>query len=433
MPAPLPPSPSLENLRKRAKSLCKAHRDRRSECLDVLRALPRLAGLDDEGIFSTQLTLGDVQFALARFHGFESWDKLLHHLSAMPSQPALGLTDGTFGWHLMRDDSLARSLALAAHQLGVQTDDSTVAMLAGNCLVPSFDTGETCTAWWQMSDRGWRLAKAAQDLGLSVRRVGALGERPVPNMPKEDYRRMAGRNAQLLPAALAELAGDDAVLLTEGGWGPGPHGFVPWCVWGLVTAWPAGGPVLGATFNGHSDNPIDYLTDLWVIHRAQEPRTPDRYILPALADASARLATSPQGDAWLWPGMSGVHRWADQMCRVEGFCPECQQQGKGWTCAVATGESVQYGSRLAARQLRRWGQDSPAEDSLVQAARCYERIDQLLAPALAGGTGAHYREFCGDLVAQSRHAREALLPAAGALAQAGEHMREACELLRPGQ
>src|SRR5882724_182046 len=58
---PLPANPSLQQLQKRAK--------------DRVREL-RTAG-------NTNATLADVQFAIARNYGFESWAKLKHHIEAL--------------------------------------------------------------------------------------------------------------------------------------------------------------------------------------------------------------------------------------------------------------------------------------------------------------------------------------------------------------
>lgn len=76
----LPPRPSLEQLRNRAKDLLKAHRAGESGVCPVLRHLPQFQRARDETILAADVKLDDVQFALAREYGFESWPKLKSHV-----------------------------------------------------------------------------------------------------------------------------------------------------------------------------------------------------------------------------------------------------------------------------------------------------------------------------------------------------------------
>jgi hypothetical protein len=65
----LPASPSLEQLRRQAKELLRAHRDGDGEAVRRFRAVAsRAAGL------------ADAQFVIAREYGFENWPALKHHL-----------------------------------------------------------------------------------------------------------------------------------------------------------------------------------------------------------------------------------------------------------------------------------------------------------------------------------------------------------------
>ena len=80
----LPRRPSLEQLRKRAKELLRQLRNGDAAATERLRKFkpnvsdPRLA---------------DVQFVLAREHGFESWPKLVHHIqTSHPSSAAFTLS-----------------------------------------------------------------------------------------------------------------------------------------------------------------------------------------------------------------------------------------------------------------------------------------------------------------------------------------------------
>jgi hypothetical protein len=83
MTQPLPPRPDLRNLKNRAKSLLKAHRRRDDSVCTVLRSLSRFEESSAEEIFGAELSLTDVQYALALDYGFTSWDKLKEHIEAL--------------------------------------------------------------------------------------------------------------------------------------------------------------------------------------------------------------------------------------------------------------------------------------------------------------------------------------------------------------
>src|SRR5260370_143723 len=87
---PLPNNPSLENLRKQAKSLRNAVHANESDALTRVREFhPH----PDEGL--QKVSLGDAQLVIARSHGFASWSKLKQHLEVVkqhswcvPEEPA---------------------------------------------------------------------------------------------------------------------------------------------------------------------------------------------------------------------------------------------------------------------------------------------------------------------------------------------------------
>ncbi|MGH3491136.1 MAG: ankyrin repeat domain-containing protein [Actinopolymorphaceae bacterium] len=79
----LPSRPNLEQYRKQAKDLLKACR---AGDLDAVRRInhqrPRASETEPE-LTASDCTLAEVQFALAREHGFESWPKFSHHLQGL--------------------------------------------------------------------------------------------------------------------------------------------------------------------------------------------------------------------------------------------------------------------------------------------------------------------------------------------------------------
>jgi len=77
MTTSLPPNPSLENLKKQAKTLLRKWRFSHAETLARIRAAhPQYAGISDQELRALVPRLTDCQFVLAREAGFESWPQL---------------------------------------------------------------------------------------------------------------------------------------------------------------------------------------------------------------------------------------------------------------------------------------------------------------------------------------------------------------------
>ena len=73
-PPSLPSRPNLEQLRKRAKDLLRAYRDRQTAALARLRAsLPHYSHLCDDDLLKLSLSLRDAQHVIAIEHGFDDW------------------------------------------------------------------------------------------------------------------------------------------------------------------------------------------------------------------------------------------------------------------------------------------------------------------------------------------------------------------------
>src|SRR5262249_47972432 len=77
---PLPEGPSLEQLKKQAKSLLHAARAAEAAALERFRLLPAFAGKSLAELSSAGLALHDAQSVLAREHGFDSWNALREHV-----------------------------------------------------------------------------------------------------------------------------------------------------------------------------------------------------------------------------------------------------------------------------------------------------------------------------------------------------------------
>jgi hypothetical protein len=76
MPKTLPSNPSLENLRKQAKTILKSHASGEASVCETLRLMPRFAGKLDAEILKTEVSLQEVQHALALDYGYKDWKAL---------------------------------------------------------------------------------------------------------------------------------------------------------------------------------------------------------------------------------------------------------------------------------------------------------------------------------------------------------------------
>ena len=102
MPRTLPPSPSLETLRKQAKALCRDHRSRNASCCATLRCLPKFRDRTNAEILGADVRLQECQRALAKDYGFADW--------AVLKAEVLGKTGPATMLHVLWSDSLADAL-----------------------------------------------------------------------------------------------------------------------------------------------------------------------------------------------------------------------------------------------------------------------------------------------------------------------------------
>jgi ankyrin repeat protein len=77
---PLPERPSLEQLKKQAKSLLRAAQAKDRAALERFRSLPGLSSKSTQELACASLALHDAQSVLAREHGFKSWNELREHV-----------------------------------------------------------------------------------------------------------------------------------------------------------------------------------------------------------------------------------------------------------------------------------------------------------------------------------------------------------------
>src|SRR6185295_16678234 len=82
----LPSRPSLEQYKKQAKALHKAHKSADPEAVKRIREHhPKFSDVTGSEILKRKFALADAQVVIAREHGFESWPKIKKHIDTVTS------------------------------------------------------------------------------------------------------------------------------------------------------------------------------------------------------------------------------------------------------------------------------------------------------------------------------------------------------------
>lgn len=329
-------------------------------------------------------------------------------------------------------DHFSLSVQAAARLLGRELDYETLYVLSTNCFAPCLDPGENCTAWWATgTGRDSSIDLVGRRLGLAFRRLPRPDGKGAPAMPAEGpalsqwLREYYGKPAV---AAIREAQAAGEIVLTDREWPvKGPHGFYPWCWWGIITEARDDGTVLGAGLNGFTDNPLDGVGDMLAVSLEE----PGMSLAEADFEVLCRAVSRVRGDvAPYLPGkrtlygVAAVDRWIERMDQVP-FCEACGDRSQG--CAADTARPTYEGARVAARFLRACPRSFPAASHphLAAAATCYERVAALLEPALTGKGPGSYQAFIGDLASQQAHVREVLRPLRTQLRRAADEMSAA--------
>jgi hypothetical protein len=92
MTAHLPARATLEQLKKQAKDLLKAHARRETSCLPLLSRLSRFRQASPDDILAADVSLQECQHALALEYGFASWQALSAHLRGAAAHSPTALT-----------------------------------------------------------------------------------------------------------------------------------------------------------------------------------------------------------------------------------------------------------------------------------------------------------------------------------------------------
>ncbi len=112
-------------------------------------------------------------------------------------------------------------------------------------------------------------------------------------------------------------------------------------------------------------------------------------------------------------GVDAMDDWIGQMTTVPYFCPPCEKnKGAGGRSATIVARAMSHRSKVAADWLRARLDTSPADvrPHIELAASHYDRIVELLQPAIADEGEESYKDVIGDLAKQKEHAARVLRP-----------------------
>ncbi len=329
-------------------------------------------------------------------------------------------------------DHFSLSVQAAAALLGRDLDYETLYILSTNAFTPCLDPAEDCAAWWATATgRDVCADLIEQRLGLHLRRISAPDTKSAPPMPAagpalDEWFREFNRKPAVPLIRDAQTRGE--VVLTDREWPVrGPHGFYPWCWWGIIVEAQDDGAILGAGLNGFRDNPLDAVGNMLAVSLSEPQMTEQEADFEILCRAVSRIrgnaAPFLRGQRTVY-GLAAMDIWIAHMQKLP-FCDACKDRSHG--CAFDTARPTYEGAKVAAKFLRERAETLPAaaQTHLLAAAEGYERIVTLLRPAMTGDGGESYWGIIGDLQKQQAHVTHVLRPVRAQLRHAADEMSEA--------
>ncbi|KKL88924.1 hypothetical protein LCGC14_1919870, partial [marine sediment metagenome] len=335
-----------------------------------------------------------------------------------------GHVDGLYGTIVM---------AAVAELMGCDVDREQIAMLSTNPLAPNIRLTEPCTSWWHVQAGDRCMDLEAGLIGFDFRRVPDVDHSQDPPSPSskaeaDQWLKDCYCKPYAGPIAEALAAGKTVVIPREWDWSKGNG----WYGWGVIVEVADDGTILGACLNKRSDNVLRTAGDAVILSPAAatlsghdaDVKMLDRGLHRIRGDAEPFLPTKT-----LVFGIAAMDAWIDHMSSTRGFCRECFQRApeRAWTDANDNAVMTRDGALLASSYLR--GRladfDVASRGHLESLAARYDRIAQLLARAITGEGGLHYRDFIGDLAKQKEHAQTVLTPVRQELVAAADDIERA--------
>lgn len=331
-------------------------------------------------------------------------------------------------------DSFSLSVQAAARLLGRDVDYETVYVLSTNCFAPGIRPEEPCKESWVLQARSRSIDLVARGVGLEWTYPPNTAELndvpPAPDAPwgsPENDAWLREWHRKPMVRHVRRLIAEGKVIVSQGEWKAVPRTVgVSWCDWGIITGATDDGTIFGASTNGQLDNPTDYIRDGHVLSPGKPTLTDHEADLAVLERAVHRIrgdADPYRPDDHFVFGLAAMDEWIAQMERPS-FQPDCAPDSRESRAnAFATAMTVYTGAKASAGWLSDRAGDLSADAGrhLRSAAGHYDRIAELLHPALTGEGGEHYTDFIGDPAEQKAHA-DVLREVKAELAAAADEM-----------
>ncbi len=369
-------------------------------------------------------------------------------VAAAPAQPTsapspagpdgLDFSRITLRGNATTEDSFAKAVQAAAKLLGREVDLQTVRALSTNAFAPNIRTSEPCKSWWDIQAQDTAIDLVARRIGLKAQPLPAIDHSADPPMPTDkeaDREWLRTYHRKPIVPAIRKAIDAGEVVIAGNEWDFAFHSNA-WFGWGIITNVREDGTIVGACLNGRRDNPMNYVLNAWVLSAAEPTLNAHQADLEMLRLAVDRIRGNTRAnrvdesgtkDHYVF-GLAAMDVWIRDMETIPGFCAECQERGgRGWSDALDNGKLMHGGAVFAASCLRKCAEGFPAtaRPHLEAAATQYDRIAELLRPAVTTGDQGHYKTFVGDLAKQKIHADQVLRPIRSALASAGDEMAKA--------
>jgi len=399
----------------------------------VIRRLRQLQDASDQQILQIPVSLQEIQFALAVEYGFASWADIKRHIErisgVLDSSRRVDVIGMNMWADMMKQDVFSLLNQRIAQLFGHNLDYEAIHCLSTNAYSLGIYTGEDCTSWWHHAGRGtcWDIIAAL--LGLSVDDLKIDNLEVTPEQSEEEFDATSTEQRKQYSRLMRDAMDKGGVVVVDGGWSSqGPHGFIPWVLWGIITQ-ADDGTIQGATFNGHDDNPIEYISDCWSLSPASRSLTQEEADRAMLNHAAERLRGT--GERYTYErtlfGLPAMDKWIEQMETVQGFCPGCFERApdRAWTDANDNGQTFYGGTQSVSTYLRHRASVHPEiAPHLEDVAAHYMRMGELIRPSVEDN-GEQYKTFVGDLDKQKAHAAKVLRPIRDEMGRAADELAAA--------
>jgi hypothetical protein len=151
----LPPKANLEQLKNQAKDILKAHKAGDKSCCAVLKSLHQIKDKSDGEILDAEVSLVQVQFALAMEYGFTGWAEMKDTVEG--EHPAEAHIEGVLPGSA-NANSYAKGLSIMFSHVGPTVDYDTVMGDSGQCFIFQALTDKSDNVgYWPMNPWGMRI------------------------------------------------------------------------------------------------------------------------------------------------------------------------------------------------------------------------------------------------------------------------------------